>query len=408
MKQAASQWAGSGSNGLQGTEMRRAMSFVGTGTYKEATYFFGDRECRTSLFPEAVYEIFRPDELTVFLTLAAEKKHMPELDKRLAGKNWHPVRIPEGKNEDEIWEIFEIITQNVDEGDELIFDITHAFRSIPLLAMISIVYLRSARNIRLESVVYGAFEATENDRTPVFDLTPFMTLLDWTNATEMFIRTGHGHEIANLLRNAHQVAYRTRGSDRQHPPRELKNVAKDIEAISNALALARSNEIMEHALSLKNRPEIYREEARDWAKPFSLLVDRIADSFVPFACDETDLAERLKTECRIIDWLFNKNQIVQAILLAREWIVTYVILKLGGGDIQDSKFREEIENKINSAVRSEGDLPVDRKLLEIWSKLGDLRNDTAHCGMRKNPKPSDKLIKGAREIYEDLRRFAEL
>ncbi|MCX8207798.1 MAG: TIGR02221 family CRISPR-associated protein [Methanothrix sp.] len=387
--------------------MRRAISFVGTGNYQETSYFYGDREFRTNLFPEAVYDIFRPDVMIVFLTQAAENKYMSELNKRLAGKNWRPVRIPEGKKEDEIWEIFETITQNVEVDDELIFDITHAFRSIPLLAMISIMYLRSAKKIKLESVVYGAFEATENGRTPVFDLTPFMKLIDWTNATEMFIRTGHGRDIADLLRNAHQVAYRTDRPDGRSPPRELKNVARDIEAISNAIALARSNEVMKHALRLKNRPESYREEARYWAKPFSLLVDRIAESFVPFACDETDISGRLRTEYRIIEWLLDKNQIVQAILLAREWIVTYVIHKLGERHIQDSDLRKRIEEKMNDAMEW-GDLPVDRNLLDIWSRLADLRNDAAHCGMRSNPRPYDAFIRGVREIHEELRRFAEL
>ncbi|HOL44807.1 MAG TPA: TIGR02221 family CRISPR-associated protein [Methanothrix sp.] len=391
--------------------MKHAISFVGTGNYQEATYFFKGMECRTSMFPEAVWKIFQPDKMTVFMTQAAEERYLSELKRRLddlADSKWRPVRIPDGKNESEIWEIFETITQHVDEGESVIFDITHAFRSIPILAMISIVYLRSARGVALEHVVYGAWEATENNRTPVFDLTPFMKLLDWTNATEMFIRTGHGRDIANLLKSAHQVAYGTRSSDGLTPPRELKNVASDIEKISDALALVRSDEVMEYALRLKNRPERYRDEARAWAKPFSLLVDRIAENFVPFAGDDKDISRRLKTECSIIGWLIDKNQIVQAILLAREWIITYVISKLGEGDTHDSEYRECIKKKIYDAITGEDKLPVDGKLLEIWSRLGDLRNDVAHCGMRRSPKPSDTLIKGARQVYEDLRRFAEL
>lgn len=387
--------------------MRRAISFVGTGDYKDVTYFFGDKECKTNLFPEAVYEIFRPDELIVFLTTDAKKKYLSELNERLDGKNWRHVQIPAGKNESEIWEIFDIITREIANEDTLIFDITHAFRSIPMVAMISIAYMRAAMDVELEAVVYGAWDAREGERAPIFDLTPFMVLLDWTNATEMFIRTGHGEEIANLLRNAHQIAYK---KGHQEPPKELKNVANDIERISQALALARSKEVMEHAQRLRKRPEHYRSEAERWAKPFSLLVDRIAESFVSFASDdESNIEGRLETECRIIEWLLNKNQIAQAILLSREWIVTYIIHKLDNdANVYDDSFREKIEQKINSSVKDENVLPVDRKLLEIWAELGDLRNDIAHCGMRKSPRPSDKLISRAREIYKKLRSFEEV
>lgn len=394
--------------------MRRAISFVGTGNYQDATYFFGNRECRTNLFPEVVYEIFRPDELIIFLTADAEKKHLCTLNERLAGKKWRPVFIPDGKNEAEIWEIFEIITQNVKKGDKLIFDITHAFRSIPMVVMISITYMKAAMGVELEAVVYGAWEARssmgEGDRAPVFDLTPFMNLLDWTNATEMFIKTGHGGEIARLLRNAHQVAYKRIQAESKSPPKELKNVANDIEKISQALALARSREVMKHAQRLSERPERYKTEAEEWAKPFSLLIDRIAESFLPFAAEDgSGIEEKLGTEYKIIEWLINKNQIAQAILLSREWIVTYLIHKLCEDDkVYDDEFRREIEQKINSSIHGENILPVERRLLEIWAELGDLRNDTAHCGMRRNPRPSDNIINRAKAICKELCKFTQL
>ncbi|MDM7912942.1 MAG: TIGR02221 family CRISPR-associated protein [Methanotrichaceae archaeon] len=388
--------------------MRKALSFLGTGNYQETTYFLGNKECRTKLFPEAVHELFRPDEMVVLLTEAAGSKYLDNLKSALAGKSWRYARIPDGKNEAEIWDIFEVITQSVGEGDELIFDITHAFRSIPMLTMISVAYLRSARNITLEAVVYGAWDAREGDRSPVFDLTPFMKLLDWTNAAEMFIRTGHGGDIARLLRSAQDIAYRRDGSDGQDPPRELKNIAKDIDSISRALALARPKEVIESAQRLRSRPETYRSEAQEWAKPFFLLVNKIADSFIPFAeSDKTDIPGRLETEYRIIEWLLERDQVIQAILLSREWIVTYAIHRLGKGKAYDRAFREQTEERINNAAKGEEGLPVENEILSIWRRLGDLRNDIAHCGMREEPMSSENLIKNARRIHKELRKFTD-
>ncbi len=40
------------------------------------------------------------------------------------------VEIPIGIDEKEIWNIFEIIFEKINEGDEIYIDITHAFRNI--------------------------------------------------------------------------------------------------------------------------------------------------------------------------------------------------------------------------------------------------------------------------------------
>ena len=45
------------------------------------------------------------------------------------------IFIPKGQSEQEIWEIFQIVYDRLKSGDEVIFDITHAFRSIPMLAI---------------------------------------------------------------------------------------------------------------------------------------------------------------------------------------------------------------------------------------------------------------------------------
>jgi CRISPR-associated DxTHG motif protein len=43
------------------------------------------------------------------------------------------VDIPEGRSEQELWEIFDRVASAVDEGDTILLDITHAFRSIPMI-----------------------------------------------------------------------------------------------------------------------------------------------------------------------------------------------------------------------------------------------------------------------------------
>lgn len=51
--------------------------------------------------------------------------------------------IPNGKNEEEMWEIFETLFDKIEEEDELYIDLTHRFRYIPMLVMIFPNYANS-------------------------------------------------------------------------------------------------------------------------------------------------------------------------------------------------------------------------------------------------------------------------
>ena len=48
--------------------------------------------------------------------------------------------IPEGFSEDEIWNIFDIVYEQLKENDEIYFDVTHAFRSIPMFSTVLFNY----------------------------------------------------------------------------------------------------------------------------------------------------------------------------------------------------------------------------------------------------------------------------
>jgi len=398
---------------LGASPLEKAITFLGIQNYAETTYFLNEKSCRTNLFPEALNSFFSPEEILVFLTKDAENKYLEILSNRLKGKtSLRPISIPDGKNEAEIWSIFEKLTQNVDSGDRIIFDITHAFRSIPFLAIIAVSYLRAAKDMELEALVYGAYEARVNDRSPVFDLTPFIMLLDWTNATDKFVKTDQGSEIAHLLRDAHQVAYKIPESrDGRQPPRELKNVAADIEEISRAMLLARSEEVMNKAWKMSNRPDSCRKEADDWAKPFSLLIDRINQEFSPLSLQDPrkDINHRLAIELKIQRRQLEKGQVIQAILLSREWVVTYYTTLMGMNLLSD---RDKAEDMLNSMARStistENSSEEESELIGIWRDLIQLRNDVAHCGMRSNPMQSGKLVTKAEDVVLRLSKIKQL
>ena len=120
--------------------------------------------------------------------------------------------IPDGRNEQEIWEIFTIIFNELERDDEIWFDITHGFRSLPMLVFSIASYARHLKKVHIRSVSYGAFEARRDGIDPVFDLTDFIRLMNWTDAAKDFVEYGKPHRMAEYVKVR---ASETHGQDEQ-------------------------------------------------------------------------------------------------------------------------------------------------------------------------------------------------
>jgi len=125
----------------------KALTFVGVGDYKTTRYVHGEAVVESNLFPVAVYEFFQPDRMIVFVTRESRERYWDELCRKLAGKiQPEAVEIPWGKTPDELWTIFDRVVESVDEGEEVLFDITHGFRSLPFVSFTQTAHADSATN----------------------------------------------------------------------------------------------------------------------------------------------------------------------------------------------------------------------------------------------------------------------
>ncbi len=111
-----------------------------------------------------------------------------------------PVPIKNGDNESEIWENFRTIFNCLQHGDEVYFDITHGFRSLPMLVLVLNNYSKLLKNIKVASITYGNYEARNiQNEAPIINLTSLSELQDRANAAKMFITAGRTNEIVNLI-----------------------------------------------------------------------------------------------------------------------------------------------------------------------------------------------------------------
>lgn len=405
----------------------KAISFLGTSKYQEATYIYQGQEFTTCLFPEALFHFF-PDLETLYLfATPAVQKHdnLKELRDRLGNRGllerFRVVPIPDGQSEDELWNIFSALTGSVGERETVVFDITHSFRSIPFLTFLAAAYLRAARRVHIRAVVYGAYEARSKDNPglkPVFDLTPFVFLLDWLAATNQFIYTGDAQYLARLLVQEGEV--RRSGA--------LKNAGRELEDFSRAIMLCRPLEVMEKAGRVSN---VLRKASADlarWARPFEVMAGRIEEEYGRRALrnptDHGNIHESLRQQLDLICWYAEHGQIIQAVTLAREWVVTAVGWRLCGTFVLATAEREEIEKGLSGLCRvyhgrsSPDQLnEVGQKLREwkesevvadLWNRLTAVRNDLDHAGMNPNPMNAATLNRKMREeILPSLKAMAE-
>jgi len=382
----------------------KLITFLGTGNYQPAIYVDSGKEFETCFFVQAVAEWHKPDEVLIMLTPTAKKQeNWGKLQDILhqSDINFRGVDIPDGRSETELWEIFQALAGQFEQGEEVLFDVTHAFRSLPVLALLAANYLRVARGITMLDVVYGAYEAREEEtnRAPVFSLMPFMNLLDWVTATDRFIKSGDANDLGQLLKEANKVPHMQDNIPKSELPTRLSGLSGTLGDLSNALRLTRPQEVAKYSAQLAERIQGVEEEANRYAPPFGVLLDQISNAYLPFSDDS------LKTQLDLVNWYVERGQEVQAVTLANEWCISWTCQQLGL-EVSERKTRESVTRAISSISRKRrGEKYDDHPLIEcvskldnceakiiLWDKLSGLRNDIAHCGMREEKGQTVKLI----------------
>ncbi|NPV30703.1 MAG: TIGR02221 family CRISPR-associated protein [Firmicutes bacterium] len=407
------------------------LSTIGPTTYKEIEYCWAPhgqepRTYRTALFPLAVNVLFQPEKFLLMVTPEAQAHENYHEMERTLGERLQPVPIPLGRTEEELWQIFDIVSDAVPEGAGVIFDVTHAFRSLPFVIFGVINYLRRTRGIRLERIIYGAYEARETgpdgvSRAPVFDLTMLVDLHEWLQAVEAFTVRSEGERLADLLAEAHRRPWLSGERGEGELPRQLQRMARCIKEFSQSVRLLRPLEALDAAARAQTLARQVEQEAARWAKPFRHVLSRLTDELSPLTADDARALdeEGLRCQLSLIRHYIEKDLIVQAVLMEREWLVNWLAWRAGFGKWLNRMVREELERALGLAVQSlkkdkvtEASvpswydlLPEAREVTELWEQLTNLRNDVAHCAMNDCPASPESVIGRAKQMVQELEQL---
>lgn len=199
--------------------------------YRKASYRFADGTLReTPFFGLALAEQIQPERLVVAGTAgsmwdvllqqheaeddtvlqlmeAVEKEAVtqelltacePHLTQRLG----RPVRcllIPYARDEDEQVAILQALADVLSDREQVVIDVTHGFRHLPMLALVAARYLARVRQVRVQELYYGALEMTDRDGTPVLQLGSMLQMLDWVESLATYDKDGDYGVFAPLL-----------------------------------------------------------------------------------------------------------------------------------------------------------------------------------------------------------------
>jgi len=371
------------------------ISFLGVSEYRSVQYRAGDWVSNSTPYIQvAIASLYHEvldspgASICILLTEKARKRHWEALQAALAlvcpAAAIKMVLIPELGGEGDLWSIFDILFAQVPEQGNLLLDITHGYRSMPLLASIVVDYARTLKRIEVDGIHYAAVEAAEDGVVPIVDLTRMDRLFRWTRATELYVRRGDASGMEGLVGEQAKELFRTEGSNA--PIAAEKRLVACLKESFDILNTVRGREIVAGTTFLAAGSvlkELQKESAlaRPMIPLYGLILTRVK-GFMPGNVGNLLLAVDL---CRKF------GLVQQGITLLQETIVT-IMLHADRFNYEDRYLREAIS--CNFAFLSE---VGPHKLDDPFTNPKKIDPGIARV-LKENP-----LFGAFKDIFENLR-----
>lgn len=344
------------------------------------------------------------------------------LNKIVTGFNYAAIDIPDGKNETEMWQIFDILYELIETDDELYLDLTHSFRYLPMLLLVFGNYVKFLKNAKIVHISYGNYEVRDpvTRIAPIIDLLPISTLQDWTFAAANYFENGNIKKMVNLSgEKLSPILALTQGKDIDAS--NLRTFVKHLETVIEERRTCRGIDIFQS----KNFASLYdsfNKIDNCLIKPLQPILTKIEKSFINF-----DVNQNIKNGFAASRWCFDFGMYQQSATILQENIISWFCLR---HNIPiDNEEEREIINKAFTIIKEnivESDWRIDniyraklievlkddflnrRVLVDTFGNLTEVRNDFNHSGMRSKRKPLnpksivkniEKCLDSAEEIF---------
>jgi len=435
------------------------LSFLGTNRYIPCNYSYAGKETITGVhfIQEALVRMFcndfnTSDRICIFLTREARHKNWepvsgPAEPARKSMATWRRIfsrrkiktksiypglkaclapwvshtnliekDIPDGLNEQEIWAIFNAVYEQVPQQAEVYLDITHAFRSIPMLATVLLNYLYVVKNISVKGIFYGAFETLGSVRqaekiplakrtAPVINLLPFYELHRWSNAAHAFVFYGISGEMTKLVR---ENVWQRKDEGLNY----LTRFANYLTEVTGAFSTLRGHKIVDGTAfeTLQQTLSVLKKEKG--LEPLSPLLEVIAQKISPF--EKNDVHNGLHA----IAWCIEHNLIQQAVTLIQEVAITWLCQQFSlryfnqkDRELVNQAFnilaqpnRKELQTNKKAVMLSSEELL--RQFHPVYNSMRNLRNSINHGGYTDRIE-AGKFYDTIKNAYQNLKTLIE-
>lgn len=391
--------------------MHTLVSFLGSAKldpktgYRTARYRFPDgQEQETPFFGLALTRYLQPDSLLILgtsgsmwpaliehghgegfdearlaLMEASEKQAVTQelLDditdfaRQTLGRNVRLRLISYAHDEAGQRELLEMVASEVKSG-EVSFDVTHGFRHLAMLGMLSAFMLSHARNLTVQGLWYGALEMSHQHGgvTPVVSLSGLLNIEQWLAAFVRLDASGDFSSFAPLLKNDGLEAEMHGRLQRAWGHLNVTNVYAAVRELSPLVDRL--------SQPLSGTSELFRERLRERLR----------------WCKGKDLAEQQRA---LALQALKRGDFLRASLFGLEAFLSRETLA-SGGDPLDRNDKERAEQAFKDELKN-SEHP-DWKRAAYWL-LKNVRNACAH-GIKPHYRPHADLMKNPDQLRKEL------
>lgn len=300
------------------------------------------------------------------------------------------VDIEAGFSEDEIWDIFNAVYNELKPNDEIYFDVTHAFRSIPLFSIVLFNYSKFMLGTQLKTILYGAFEKlgpaykvkelpVEERVAPVIDLTNIARLQEYNQIASGLKDFGKVKRLKDVIAAKQEATL----------DQAVANLSKSISELDEYIATIDLKEIKSGRFINRFRSNFKNVRKR---KEIVGPIKNILDELYLETADFVSQSDYRNIEVAI-NWTIKHDMLMQAYPLAAEYIIlraSDMFLDIKPARLSSKQFRQFVSSILGM---SDEDY-ISRNWKDVLGEYPDVADEIA----------DDFLIRELRPKYDAIRR----
>lgn len=398
-------------------------------TDQDVLYFFLTDDARKKNWENDGYVDFKTKEAIPNKGLKNRLSNLQE--EGLLNGRIEDISIEEGFTTEQIWAIFATIFECLEPDDEIIFDITHAFRSLPMLGMTLINYAKVLKSVTVKQIHYGAFEALgtasdvgkkpiEERNAAILNLVSFSELQEWTKAANIFTKYGNSKAIVDLAKQTIIPILREKQSTKTDTARKINKMASNLELVTDYLSTNRGKELVEGKIFETIWMQLSELSEEKFIAPMQPILNKVKEKIAIFSTHEDCL-----NGFKAVEWCIEHGLVQQGITMLQETLFTYFCVRHNldyksqtDRDLISTCFWIKNQKAENDQTKWNSEALLNlQKTMEILNGISmqiaadydsltqSARNDINHGGFSKNASPQNlkkKLIDSYDKIKSTL------